>query len=103
MFASLPFILLLILQGFARQDGAELLLSNSDLVNIPVQARSLKAFDGLFVHLSSVGKDQKNASGQQRDPESTENREIAHYSYRCSSKLQGGFLSIQRSRDGPIA
>jgi hypothetical protein len=103
MFASLPFILLLILQGFARHDSAELLLGNQDLANFPVQTRNLKAFDGLLVHFTYIGNVKPKQSGQLfiKDPERT--TEIARFSHEKIGDLQRGFLKIQRSRDGPVA
>ena len=103
MFASLPFILLLILQGFARQDCAELLLGSQELANIPVQARSLKAFDTLLVQFSLVGKDQKNSRAEPAKGNAEGKEEIVRFSFEDSGTLQRGFLSIQRSRDGPVA
>jgi hypothetical protein len=102
MFASLPFILLLIIQGFARQDCAEFLCNSQDLVNIPVQARSLKAFDSLFAQFNLSGVDQKkngkNTLKQQEDRE----EENPRFSFEGSTKLLVGSLKIQRSRDGPV-
>jgi hypothetical protein len=103
MFASLPFILLLILQGFARQDCAELLLGSQDLANIPVQAKSLRDLDKLFVHLSLVGKDQKENHPDQGECTTKIKDEIVRFSFEDNGTVQSCFLSIQRSRDGPIA
>lgn len=103
MFASLPFILLLILQGFARQDCAELLLGSQDLVNIPSQARSLKTFDDLFIQFSLVGKELKNKGTQQNPDDSGESQESGLFVDEGSRTLQSGFLELQRSRDGPAA
>lgn len=103
MFASLPFILLLILQGFARQDCAEFLLGNQDLANVPSQVRSLKAFDELFIQLSLVGQDRTiqrvQPSGVKANGEETTNPVVDEKTW----SLQSGFLEVQRSRDGPAA
>jgi hypothetical protein len=103
MFASLPFILLLILQGFARQDCAEFLLGNQDLVNVPSQARSLKAFDGLLVHFVQVGKFQRNCSQNQTKRESKYDLKVALIPTHKGNSTQAGFVEVQRSRDGPVA
>ena len=103
MFATLPFILLLILQGFARQDCAELLGGNQDFANIPAQARSLKAFDRLFVHLSLGGSDQKSRCAEPCENAAENRKDFVRTSFDGSGKLLSGFLSIQRSRDGPVA
>ncbi len=103
MFASLPFILLLILQGFARQDCAELLLGNQDLVNVPSQVRSLKVFDELFIQFSLVGQDRTTRrvppSGVKANGEEKTNPIVEEGKWILGS----GFLKIQRSRDGPAA
>ncbi|MEI7985189.1 MAG: hypothetical protein WCI55_06135 [Armatimonadota bacterium] len=103
MFASLPFILLLILQGFARQDCAEFLLGNQDLVNVPSQVRSLKAFDELFIQFSLVGQDRTirgvQTSGFTANDEEQTNPIVDERTW----SLQSGFLEVQRSRDGPAA
>ena len=103
MFASLPFILLLILQGFARHNSAELLLGSQDLVNVPAQTRSLKAFDGLLVHFTYSGNVQTKQSGQLFIQETERTTEVARFSHEKIGDLQRGFLKIQRSRDGPAA
>ena len=103
MFASLPFILLLILQGFARQDCAEFLFGNQDLVNVPSQARSLKAFDDLFVQFSLVGNDLKSTGTQSTNDGADDRQEFALFVDEGNRTLQSGFLEIQRSRDGPVA
>ncbi len=103
MFASLPFILLLILQGFARQDCAELLLGSQDLVNVPSQARSLKAFDDLFIQFSLVGKELKNSGTQSINDVAENQQEFALFVDEGNRTLQSGFLELQRSRDGPAA
>ena len=103
MFGSLPFILLLILQGFARHDSAEFLLGHQELVNIPAQARSLKAFDSLFVHLALTRKDQKNGNQQIIKISDDTQPEVTRFSFEGNRKLERGFLTIQRSRDGPVA
>ena len=103
MFASLPFILLLILQGFARQDCVELLLGSPELANIPIQAKSLKAFDELFVHLTLVRKVQKNNGIVQAKRTVEISEEITRISFKDRGLLESGFFSIQRSRDGPVA
>ena len=102
MLASLPFILLLILQGFARQDCAELFCSSKDLVNLPVQARSLKSFDDLFATLSLGGNDQKGSNDLNQDKGFNQETQIARNTDEGSSNLQDGYLEIQRSRDGPV-
>lgn len=102
MFASLPFILLLIIQGFARQDCAEFLCNNQDLVNIPVQARSLKAFDGLFAHFNFSGIDQKKNGKNTLEQRNDRKQENTPFSFEGSTKLLVGSLKIQRSRDGPV-
>lgn len=103
MFASLPFILLLILQGFARQDSAEFLLGHQELANIPVQTRTLRAFDGLLVHLSLVGKDQKKIGNLDSDQTVEAKTKGSQLSREENRTLENGFLAVQRSRDGPVA
>ena len=103
MFASLPFILLLIIQGFARQDCAEFLLGHQELANIPVQTRSLKAFDGLLVQLSLVGKDQKKIGNLGPDKTVKAETKGSRLSFEENRTLESGFLAVQRSRDGPVA
>lgn len=103
MFASLPFILLLILQGFARQDCAELLLGNQDLVNVPCQARSIRAFDDLIVQFSLSGNELTNKRIQQQSNDATDQQEFRTLTEAESRALQSGFLELQRSRDGPVA
>lgn len=102
MFASLPFILLLIFQGFARQDCAEFLCSSQDLVNIPVQARSLRSFDELFATLSLVGNDNKSGIDAKREASPRKGIKIVRIPTDGSGNLDAGFLEVQRSRDGPV-
>jgi hypothetical protein len=103
MFASLPFILLLILQGFARQDCAEFLLGNQDLVNVPSQVRSLKAFDELFIQFSLVGQDRTSQGVRQSSLVATRDENANPSVDEGTWMLQSGFLEVQRSRDGPVA
>ena len=103
MFASLPFILLLILQGFARQDCAEFLLGHQDLANVPAQTRSLKGFDGLLVQFSLIGKEQNKNSNQCPTKVVECTKQVSRFSFEDSRTLQSGFLAVQRSRDGPAA
>ncbi len=103
MFASIPFILLLILQGFARQDCAELLLGSQDLANAPAHARSIQAFDCLLAHFSLAGKVNNRSRIQKPIVAKEAKEEIVRFSSEESGNLQTGFLEIQRSRDGPVA
>ena len=103
MLASLPFILLLILQGFARQDCAEFLFANQDLVNLPCQAKSIKTFDDLLIQFSLVGKENKSKSISHLNQEQATQTEKAQREDKGSSSLQSGYLKVQRSRDGPAA
>jgi hypothetical protein len=103
MFASLPFILLLILQGFARQDCAEFLFGNQDLVHAPSQVRSLKAFDELFIQFSLVGQDRTSHGVRQSTFIANSEENTAQFIDDSSCPIESGFLEVQRSRDGPIA
>lgn len=102
MFASLPFILILIFQGFARQDCAEFLCGNQDLASTPSHSRNLKALEGLLIHFSTVTSDQKNIGDKNPESGSDNKKEIARFSVEGSRILESGFLEIQRSRDGPV-
>jgi hypothetical protein len=103
MFASLPFILLLILQGFARQDCAEFLFGNQDLGNAPSQVRSLKAFDELFIQFSLVGQDRTSQRVQPSGFTASDEEQTNPIVDDRTWSLQNGFLEVQRSRDGPVA
>ncbi|MBS1726685.1 MAG: hypothetical protein JST51_08195 [Armatimonadetes bacterium] len=103
MFASLPFILLLILQGFARQDCAELLSCHQDLANIPVQARNLKAFDDLFASLSFASLDHKNVGEVSLNVPSQDESQKTPVFIEGNAQIRDGFLEIRRSRDGPAS
>ena len=102
MFASLPFILLLILQGFARQDGAELFVGSRDLASVPVQARHLKSFDELF-SLSFSIQEKQGVRVQIRESEAGSNPESTSINNPVGRRVEKGYLEIQRSRDGPTA
>lgn len=103
MLASLPFILLLILQGFARQDCAEFLFANQDLVNLPCQAKSIKTFDDLLIQFSLVGKENKSKSTSHLNRERETQTEKTQCEDKGSRSLRTGYLEVQRSRDGPTA
>lgn len=102
MFASLPFILLLLLQGFARQDCAELLYGSQDLSHLPVQARNLKSFDDLFATLTFSGKEQPRVAVSALDGDQNESPRFIAISPEGIGRLRDGYLEIRRSRDGPV-
>ena len=102
MLASLPFILLLILQGFARQDCAELLLSSHDLANMPVQAKSLKSFDDFISCFTQTVSDKKGIRILNREEIAENSLESNRPDHEIKSRVEKGYLEIQRSRDGPL-
>lgn len=101
MLSSLPIILILILQGFGRQTGAELLGNCQGLGEGHVYARSIKSFDDLISAITFARQESTATRVAAKNEPSGLDRKVSNNDFQVAVDLREGFLEIRRTRDGP--